>query len=246
MSGPADADGTPLSLGSEVERVARVFEVDANKKSRLDLATAGQIVLLAGLRDATTGDTLCHPDHPLLLEHLTAENPVSVTAKGRTVDEWKLKPAAQNHLLDCLTMAAVGGSILGGALGFWSLPREFFPTEDRNVFFLRTVAPEGTSFPYMDARMAELEQELMAAVPERKVMLTRVASGPGGVIAPVNSGQYVFPLVPREERSRTQQEIVKSVSGQLRDVTAFQVVLGGAAGSQTDRWGAATVRASCR
>ncbi len=118
----------------------------------------------------------------------------------------------------------LGASILGGAWGFWALPREFFPTEDRNVFFLRTVAPEGTSFPYMDARMAELEQELMAAVPERKVMLTRVASGPGGVIAPVNSGQYVFPLVPREERSRTQQEIVKSVSGQLRDVTAFQVI----------------------
>jgi hypothetical protein len=54
-------------------------------------------------------------DHPLLVEHLTAEHPVSVTAKGRTVDEWKLKPAAQNHLLDCLTMAAVGGSILGVA-----------------------------------------------------------------------------------------------------------------------------------
>ena len=40
------------------ERVARVFDVDANRKSRLHLAVAGQIVLLAGLRKATTGDTL--------------------------------------------------------------------------------------------------------------------------------------------------------------------------------------------
>jgi hypothetical protein len=54
-------------------------------------------------------------EHPLLIEHLTAEHPVTVTAKGRTVDEWKLRPAAQNHLLDCLVMAAVGGSIAGVA-----------------------------------------------------------------------------------------------------------------------------------
>jgi multidrug efflux pump len=123
-----------------------------------------------------------------------------------------------------LAFVLLGGSILGGGVGVWALPREFFPTEDRNVFFLRTQAPEGTSFPYMDARMAELEQELMAAVPERKVMLTRVASGPGGVVSPTNTGQFVFPLVPREERERSQQEIVKTVAGSLKDVTAFQVI----------------------
>jgi elongation factor G len=65
-----------IGISDEVERVARVFEVDANKKSRLDLATAGQIVLLAGLRDATTGDTLCPPEHPLLLERIDAREPV--------------------------------------------------------------------------------------------------------------------------------------------------------------------------
>ena len=37
--------------------VARLFEVDANHKARLDQVSAGQIVLLAGLRWATTGDT---------------------------------------------------------------------------------------------------------------------------------------------------------------------------------------------
>ncbi len=58
------------------EQVARIFEVDANKKTRMDQAFAGQIVLLAGLRRATTGDTLCAPDHPLLLERIEAREPV--------------------------------------------------------------------------------------------------------------------------------------------------------------------------
>jgi elongation factor G len=58
------------------EHVARIFDVDANKKTRLDQAFAGQIVLIAGLRWASTGDTLCHPDHPLLLERIETRKPV--------------------------------------------------------------------------------------------------------------------------------------------------------------------------
>ncbi len=60
----------------EVERVARVFDVDSHKKNRLHRAVAGQIVLLAGLRHATTGDTLCAPDEPVLLEAIQARDPV--------------------------------------------------------------------------------------------------------------------------------------------------------------------------
>ena len=63
--------------GSEVtERVARVFEVDADKKTRLNRATSGQIVLLAGLRFVTTGDTICDVEHPVLLERIDARQPV--------------------------------------------------------------------------------------------------------------------------------------------------------------------------
>ncbi len=58
------------------ERVARVFEVDSNAKKRVEEAEAGQIVLLAGLRDATTGDTLCAPDHEVLLEAIDTKEPV--------------------------------------------------------------------------------------------------------------------------------------------------------------------------
>ena len=58
------------------ERVARIFDVDANKKKRIEKAHAGQIVLLAGLRHVTTGDTICAPDHPVLLERIQLRDPV--------------------------------------------------------------------------------------------------------------------------------------------------------------------------
>ncbi len=74
---PGDEVAIPGPNGAlRQERVARLFEVDANHKTRLDEATAGQIVLLAGLRWATTGDTLCAPAHPLWLERIETREPV--------------------------------------------------------------------------------------------------------------------------------------------------------------------------
>jgi len=58
------------------ERVARIFDVDASSKKRMEQARAGQIVLLAGLKHATTGDTLCEPGHPVLLERIESRDPV--------------------------------------------------------------------------------------------------------------------------------------------------------------------------
>ncbi|HRX70053.1 MAG: GTP-binding protein [Gammaproteobacteria bacterium] len=77
------------------ERAARLFEVDANHKTRLDQATAGQIVLIAGLRWATTGDTLCAPSHPLWLERIEAREPVLGLAiePQSSADEQKLLEA---------------------------------------------------------------------------------------------------------------------------------------------------------
>jgi hypothetical protein len=52
-------------------------------------------------------------EHDMLIDHLAAERPVSVTARGRTIDEWKLAIGAENHWLDCLAMATVAASING-------------------------------------------------------------------------------------------------------------------------------------
>jgi elongation factor G len=58
------------------EHVARIFDLDANRKSKLEQAVAGQIVLLAGLRHVSTGDTLCNPEHLLTLERIETREPV--------------------------------------------------------------------------------------------------------------------------------------------------------------------------
>jgi elongation factor G len=72
----APGDKVLLAGKGEVERVARVFDVDSHKKSRLHNSVAGQIVLLAGLRRASTGDTLCDPEEPVLLEAIQTRDPV--------------------------------------------------------------------------------------------------------------------------------------------------------------------------
>lgn len=55
--------------------------------------------------------------HQLLAEHLTAEYRVKTQGRGRTVDEWKIKPQSHdNHWLDCVAGCAVCGSMLGAAL----------------------------------------------------------------------------------------------------------------------------------
>lgn len=73
--------GTPIRIAGKSgkdadERIARVFDVDADAKKRIDIAEAGQIVLLAGLRWATTGDTICDPKNEVMLERITTREPV--------------------------------------------------------------------------------------------------------------------------------------------------------------------------
>jgi len=59
-----------------------------------------------------------HPQiHQLIAEHLTAEYRVKTSGRGRTVDEWKLRPErSDNHWLDCCAGCAVCASMLGSSL----------------------------------------------------------------------------------------------------------------------------------
>ncbi len=58
------------------EKVARLFRIHAAKRERLEKGVAGEIVAVAGLKDATTGDTLCDPKAPILLERIDTYEPV--------------------------------------------------------------------------------------------------------------------------------------------------------------------------
>jgi elongation factor G len=62
------------------EKVARLFSVHANRRDRIERAGAGSIVVAMGLRDAGTGDTLCSPKAPILLERIDIYEPVIARA----------------------------------------------------------------------------------------------------------------------------------------------------------------------
>jgi elongation factor G len=93
---PGETVVVPDAAGNaQTERVARVFDVDADKKTRIDQAFAGEIVLLSGLRTTKTGDTLCAPDHQLRLAPIESQQPVLSLAiePSSAEDEAKLLDA---------------------------------------------------------------------------------------------------------------------------------------------------------
>lgn len=62
------------------EKIARLLRMHANRKERIDYAQAGDIVAAMGLKNTTTGDTLCPKEKPILLEPIETEEPVITIA----------------------------------------------------------------------------------------------------------------------------------------------------------------------
>jgi elongation factor G len=58
------------------ERIGRMLLMHANNREDVKEAYAGDIVAVAGLKDTTTGDTLCNPDKPIILERMDFPEPV--------------------------------------------------------------------------------------------------------------------------------------------------------------------------
>ncbi len=64
------------SVKDKKERIGRMLLMHANKRDDIKEAYAGDIIALAGLKDTTTGDTLCDPDKPIVLENMVFPDPV--------------------------------------------------------------------------------------------------------------------------------------------------------------------------
>lgn len=60
----------------KIERAMKILRMHANRREEIKEMTAGDIVALVGLRDARTGDTLCDPENPIILEKLFFPEPV--------------------------------------------------------------------------------------------------------------------------------------------------------------------------
>ena len=58
------------------ERMGRILQMHSNKREDLDWVYSGDIGAVVGLKNTTTGDTLCDPDHPIILESMDFPDPV--------------------------------------------------------------------------------------------------------------------------------------------------------------------------
>ena len=76
-SGTIAAGTTAInSVKRQRERFGRILLMHANHREDLDMAYSGDIAAVVGLKNTTTGDTLCDPDHPIVLESMEFPEPV--------------------------------------------------------------------------------------------------------------------------------------------------------------------------
>ena len=76
-AGKLDSGSYVLNTRSgKKERISRIFQMHSNKQNPIETCEAGDICAAVGLKDLRTGDTLCSPDKPVVLESMTFPDPV--------------------------------------------------------------------------------------------------------------------------------------------------------------------------
>ena len=85
------------STKGKKERIGKIFQMHANKENPVDYAAAGNIYAIIGLKDITTGDTLCDKNEQIILESMDFPDPViKVSIEPKTkADQEKLGTAIQ-------------------------------------------------------------------------------------------------------------------------------------------------------
>ncbi|SDM09305.1 elongation factor G [Corynebacterium mycetoides] len=109
------------STKNSKERVGKLFQMHANKENPVEHADAGNIYAFIGLKNTTTGDTLCNPDHPIILESMDFPDPViQVAIEPKTkADQEKLGTAIQKLAEEDPTFTVkldeeTGQTVIGG------------------------------------------------------------------------------------------------------------------------------------
>ena len=81
------------------ERIGRMLQMHSNSREDIDVAYAGDIVALAGLKETTTGDTLCDPLNPVILERMEFPEPViQIAIEPKTKGDQEKMGIALNRL----------------------------------------------------------------------------------------------------------------------------------------------------
>ncbi|KAA0919094.1 elongation factor G [Dietzia sp. ANT_WB102] len=109
------------STKGKKERVGKLFQMHANKENPVDEAVAGNIYAFIGLKDTTTGDTLCDLNNQVVLESMTFPDPViDVSIEPKTkADQEKLGTAIQKLAEEDPTFSVrldeeTGQTVIGG------------------------------------------------------------------------------------------------------------------------------------
>ncbi|MGM7671325.1 elongation factor G [Microbacterium sp. A93] len=109
------------STKGKKERIGKLFQMHANKENPVEEVVAGHIYAVIGLKDTTTGDTLCAVNAPIILESMSFPEPViSVAIEPKTKgDQEKLSTAIQKLVAEDPTFTVnldeeTGQTVIGG------------------------------------------------------------------------------------------------------------------------------------
>jgi len=155
----------------ETEKVARLFRIHAGKKGRIAEAVAGDIVAIRGIKNARTGDTLCDPAAPIILESIEIRKPVvSVVVEPKTLRdmdrlrETLAKMVEEDPTLSLKEDADTGQIILSGMgelhleILVDRLGRDFglaVRTGNPQVVYRETIGEEGAADAVFEREIAE-------------------------------------------------------------------------------------------
>jgi len=121
-SGTLDSGSTVLNSSKDKkERIGRILLMHSNHREDIDKVYAGDIAAAVGLKDVTTGNTLCDPDHPIILESMEFPEPVidiAIEPKDKAAQE-KLgialgKLAEEDPTFKAYTNQETGQTIIAG------------------------------------------------------------------------------------------------------------------------------------
>ena len=157
-------------LRGKKEKISRILQMHANKRDRIEEAGAGAIVAVMGLKESSTGETLCRAEKPVLLEKMEFDEPVmSIAIEPKThadqekLDEVLEKYAAEDPTLKVSTDPDTGQKILSGMgelhldIIISRMRREFNTNVNvgkPQVVYRETVAKEASTTTVFDREIA--------------------------------------------------------------------------------------------
>ena len=224
-SGSFRAGGSVFNVSKRRrERVGRLLRMHANKREDVQEAQAGEILAVVGLKTVQTGDTICDPSHPIVLEQIEFPNPVLSLAiePKTTADQQKIGMALTKLSQEDPTFRVVSDSETGQTIlsGMGELHLEILV--DRLLREFQVSADIG--------RPQVAYRETIRRASEGEGRFVRQSGGRGQYghcrirIEPADSGEVEF----RDEISggAIPKEFVRSVEQGVREALANGVLAG--------------------